>query len=38
MVMPWWELYDEASKTGLYLGYHDRTFRYSTWHAFLHRT
>ncbi len=36
MVMPWWDLYDEASKTGLYLGYHDRTFRYSTWHAFLH--
>jgi hypothetical protein len=35
MVMPWWDLYDEASKTGLYLGYHDKTFRYSTWHTHL---
>lgn len=35
MVMPWWDLYDEASKTGLYLGYHDKTFRYSTWHTYL---
>ena len=35
MVMPWWNLYDEASKTGLYLGYHDKTFRYSTWHTYL---
>jgi hypothetical protein len=35
MVMPWWDLYDEASNTGLYLGYHDKTFRYSTWHTYL---
>lgn len=35
MVMPWWDLYDEASKTGLYLGYHNKTFRYSTWHTYL---
>ncbi len=35
MVMPWWDLYDEASGKGLYLGYHDRIFRLSTWHAYL---
>jgi len=35
MVMPWWDFYDAASDTGLYLGYHDITFRYSTWHTYL---
>jgi len=35
MVMPWWDLYDEHSRTGLYLGYHDKTLRYSTWHTYL---
>lgn len=35
MVMPWWDIYDEASKKGLYLGYHDSIFRFSTWHTYL---
>lgn len=35
MVMPWWELYDSAEDVGLYMGYHDETFRYSTWHCYL---
>jgi hypothetical protein len=35
MVMPWWDLYDEGSGKGLYLGYHDSIFRFSTWHAYL---
>jgi len=35
MVMPWWEVHDARTNTGLYLGYHDRTFRYSTWHMYL---
>ena len=35
LCMPWWELYDEKSDTGLYLGYHDKTFRFSTWHLYL---
>ncbi len=35
MVMPWWDIYDPASGTGLYLGYHDSTFRFSTWHTYL---
>jgi hypothetical protein len=35
MPMPWWDIYDEKSDIGLYLGYHDTTLRYSTWHAYL---
>jgi hypothetical protein len=35
MTMPWWDIYDEKSDLGLYLGYHDTTFRYSTWHTYL---
>jgi Domain of unknown function (DUF6259) len=35
MVMPWWDLYDEVSGKGLYLGYHDGIFRFSTWHTYL---
>jgi hypothetical protein len=35
MVMPWWDLYDEVSGKGLYLGYHDSIFRFSTWHTYL---
>jgi hypothetical protein len=35
MVMPWWDLYDSASGKGLYLGYHDSIFRFSTWHTYL---
>ncbi|NLP11229.1 hypothetical protein GX408_12610 [bacterium] len=35
MVMPWWDLYDEKSDLGLYLGYHDPVFRFSSWHTFL---
>ncbi len=35
MVMPWWELYDQKSDVGLYLGYHDPIFRISSWHTYL---
>ena len=35
MVMPWWDIYDEETNTGLYLGYHDTTFRASFWHTYL---
>ncbi len=36
MVMPWWDLYDDGvSGKGLYLGYHDSIFRFSTWHTYL---
>lgn len=35
MVMPWWDIYDKATDTGLYFGYHDETLRYSTWHTYL---
>ena len=35
MVMPWWDVFDRESGTGLYLGYHDKTFRISTWHCYL---
>lgn len=36
MCMPWWDLYDAKSNTGLYLGYHDTTCRYTTWHTYLY--
>ncbi|HOZ47229.1 MAG TPA: DUF6259 domain-containing protein [Candidatus Hydrogenedentes bacterium] len=36
MVMPWWDLYHRASDYGLYMGYHDTTFRLSTWHMYLY--
>ena len=36
MVMPWMDVYDAATDTGLYLGYHDTTFRYSSWHTYLY--
>jgi hypothetical protein len=35
VVMPWFHYYDKANDTGLYLGYHDKMFRFSTWHHFL---
>jgi hypothetical protein len=35
MVMPWWDIYDEATDIGLYLAYHDPIFRISTWHTYL---
>ncbi len=35
MCMPWWDIYDKKDNTGLYLGYHDTTCRYSTWHMYL---
>ncbi len=35
MVMPWWDIYDEVSGKGLYMGYHDSIFRFSTWHTYL---
>lgn len=35
MVMPWWAVHDSTTNTGLYLGYHDRIFRFSTWHMYL---
>ena len=36
MVMPWWDIYDPQTDLGLYLGYHDETFRMSTWHTYLY--
>lgn len=33
--MPWWSIYDAANKSGLYLGYNDTIFRYSTFHMYL---
>ncbi|MCG3148450.1 MAG: hypothetical protein PCFJNLEI_01893 [Verrucomicrobiae bacterium] len=38
MLMPWWELYEPTNDVGVYLGYHDVTCRYSTWHLHLHPT
>jgi hypothetical protein len=35
LTMPWWDIHDAKSDCGLYLGYHDRTFRFSTWHMYL---
>jgi hypothetical protein len=35
MVMPWVDVHDAKTDTGLYLGYHDRVFRLSTWHTYL---
>jgi hypothetical protein len=36
MPMPWWEIYDAEHDTGLYLGYHDTTLRYSSFHTYLY--
>lgn len=33
--MPWEEIHG-AGNTGLYMGYHDDIFRYSTWHYYLY--
>lgn len=38
MMMPWQDIYDEETNTGLYLGYHDETYRYSAWEYVLHPT
>ncbi len=38
MVMPWWDLYNAEADQGLYMGYHDTTFRLSTWHTYLYPT
>lgn len=35
MAMPWWDIYDEANDAGLYLGYHDKTCRFGTFHTYL---
>ena len=35
IVMPWWDIFDEAHDAGLYLGYHDKTCRYGTFHTYL---
>jgi hypothetical protein len=35
LAMPWWDIFDEAHNVGLYLGYHDKTCRYSTFHTSL---
>ncbi len=35
MVMPWWSIRDAKSNWSLYLGYHDKTARLSTWHMYL---
>jgi len=36
MMMPWTDLYEADADTGLYLGYHDPVFRFSSWHYYLH--
>jgi len=33
--MPWWDIFDEAHDTGVYLGYHDKTCRYGHVHTYL---
>jgi len=38
MDMPWWDIYDKNSNTGIYLGYHDKIFRVSHWHTYLYPT
>lgn len=38
LMMPWVDLHDSASDRGLYLGYHDTTFRFSSWHWYLYPT
>jgi len=38
MMMPWWDLHEPTADVGLYLGYHDVTCRYSSWHLHLHPT
>jgi hypothetical protein len=38
MPMPWWDVYDAESNVGLYLGYHDTTCRFSSWHFYLYPT
>lgn len=38
MTMPWWHIHDAGSGLGLYLGYHDPVYRFSTWHTYLHPT
>lgn len=35
MSMPWWDIYDKKDNLGLYMGYHDTTCRYSTWHMYM---
>ncbi len=35
MVMPWWNLYDQQEDIGIYMGYHDKTMRYSMFHLYL---
>jgi hypothetical protein len=35
IAMPWWEIYDAANDVGLYLGYHDATCRFGTFHTYL---
>jgi hypothetical protein len=36
MTMPWWDLHDAQSDTGLYMGYHDPICRFSSWHTYLY--
>jgi hypothetical protein len=36
LMMPWWDIHDPKLEKGLYLGYHDPTFRFSTWHTYLY--
>jgi hypothetical protein len=35
VTMPWWDIYDQKSDMGLYLGYHDTVCRVSTMHTYL---
>ncbi len=36
MMMPWWDIYDEKSDSGLFMAYLDTIFRVSTWHTYLY--
>ena len=35
VTMPWWDIHDPKSDTGLYLGYHDTICRVSNMHTYL---
>lgn len=38
LVMPWWSMKAAGQDKSLYMGYHDKTFRQSTWHTYLFPT
>jgi len=36
IVMPWIDIHDPATDTGLYFGYHDTTMRFCNWHMYMY--